>query len=93
MKNSAATFQRLINQTIHKIFPIVIVTYDIDICSNTWDEHINQMRMLSDKLTIANLVVNLVKSEFCKVYVQLLGHLVGHGQISPVTAKVEAIMN
>ena len=92
MKNSAATFQRLINQTTQDIPNCDSYIDDIDIYSNTWDEHINQMRMLFDKLTMANLVINLVKSEFCKVYVQFLGHLVGHGRISPVTAKVEAIM-
>ena len=92
MKNSAATFQRLINQITDNIEICDGYIDDIDIYSNTWSEHISQIRMLFNKLTVAKLVINLVKSEFCKVYVQYLGHLVGHGHISPVTSKVEAII-
>lgn len=92
MKNSAATFQRLINQVIDEIPNCDGYIDDIDIYSDIWKEHINQIRMLFDGLTRAKLVINLVKSDFCRVYVQFLGHFVGHGHISPVTAKVEAIM-
>ena len=37
--------------------------------------------------------MNLVKSEFGHVYVICLGNIVGQGQVRPVTAKVDAIVN
>ena len=43
------------------------------------------------RLREAKLTVNLVKTEFCHVRVEFLGHIVGHSCISPVAAKVEAI--
>ena len=50
------------------------------------------LRALFDRLIEARLTVNLAKSEFCKGTVQYLGHIVGQGQIRPVTAKIEAIL-
>ena len=45
-----------------------------------------------DKLSAANLTVNLEKSEFCKATVDYLWHTVGQGQVKPILAKVEAIL-
>lgn len=41
----------------------------------------------------AKLTTNLSKSEFDQAQVTYLGHVVGHGQVKPVGAKVEAIAN
>ena len=42
---------------------------------------------------MANLTVNLVKSEFCHATVEYVGYIVGQVQIKPVKAKVEAIVS
>ena len=42
-------------------------------------------------LSNAKLTVNLAKTEFCHATVTFLGHLVGHGQVKPLEAKVNAI--
>ena len=39
----------------------------------------------------ANLTVNLIKSEFCHAKVIFLGHVVGLGQVTPVTSKIESV--
>ena len=41
----------------------------------------------------ANLTVNLAKSDFCKATVEYLGHEIGQGQVKPVRAKIDAIVN
>lgn len=92
MKNSAATFQRLVNKTISGIEGCDGYIDDIDIYSDNFGEHVKQIRELFDRLSKAKLTINLVKSEFCKAYVVFLGHLVGHGFIAPVNAKVEVIL-
>ena len=39
------------------------------------------------------LTINLSKSEFGQAQVTYLGHVVGQGEVKPVSAKVEAIAN
>ena len=39
------------------------------------------------------LTINLSKSEFGQAQVTYLGHIVGLGEVKPVSAKVEAIAN
>ena len=46
---------------------------------------------LFQKLSEANLTVNLIKSEFCHTTVTYLGHVVGQGKVKPIKAKVEVI--
>ena len=61
--------------------------------SDTWEQHLGQVRSLILRLRDAELTVNLAKSEFGCVHIVFLGHLVGQGQIRPVDAKVEAVAN
>lgn len=49
--------------------------------------------MLLTRLNEADLVVNLSKCDFIKSQVHYLGYMVGHGQVSPPTAKVNAILD
>ena len=93
MKNSPATFQRLINM-------IMIIT-ELDNCkayiddaiiySEEWDQQINTIRELFERLSKAKLTINLASSEFCHATLTFLGHVVGQGQVKHVEAKVKAI--
>ena len=44
------------------------------------------------QLKQANLTVNLSKSGFVKAKVIYLGHVVGHGVVTPIKAKVTSII-
>ncbi|KAG7155718.1 hypothetical protein Hamer_G023870 [Homarus americanus] len=48
---------------------------------------------ISQRLADACLTINLLKSEFGHAKLVYRGHIVGFGEVSPVTAKVEAINN
>ena len=91
MKNAPATFQRMMTTVTQGIRNCRVYIDDIVLFHNEWDEHIRAMRVLFEKLTEANLTVNLSKCEFAKGSVVYLGHVVGNGKIKPVQAKVEAI--
>ena len=91
MKNSGCTFQRFTNQVIVGLKDTKVYVDDIIIYSETWEEHVAAVKALFIRLLEYGLTVNLVKSEFAKATVQFLGHIVGQGQVSPVTAKVQAI--
>ena len=91
MKNSSATFQRLVNNLVRDIDNCEAYVDDIVVFSKTWPDHIEQVKKLFDCLREANLTVNLVKTEFGKARVTFLGYLVGQGELKPIQAKVEAI--
>ena len=63
------------------------------VCSDTWDQHIKQIRAFLARIQETHLTVNLVKSEFCQARVVFLGHVVGQNEVTPVSAKVQAIAN
>lgn len=92
MKNSAATFQRLINQVIKGLDGCAAYIDDIVICSSNWVQHRSQVEAFFERLSEAKLTVNLKKSEFGKAQVVFLGHVVGQGKVRPAQAKVEAIL-
>jgi hypothetical protein len=93
MKNSPASFQRLMNQVLAGLTNCVAYIDDVIVFSDTWPEHIKHLSELFDRLVKANLVINLKKSEFAKATVTYLGHVVGQGQILPRQAKVQTILN
>nr|XP_054761448.1 uncharacterized protein LOC129267850 [Lytechinus pictus] len=93
MKNAPATFQRLTNQVIAGLDNCVVYIDDILVYSDTWNDHLDHLRALFDRLDKANLVVNLMKSEFAKAKVTYLGHVVGQGQVLPREAKIQAILD
>ena len=93
MKNSPATFQRMMNQVIADIENCEVYIDDIVIYSVDWQVHIKTIEKLFDRLSEANLTINLAKSEFGCAHLTYLGHVVGQGRVRPVHAKVEAVAN
>ena len=91
MKNSPATFKRLINMIITRLDNCKAYIDDAIIYSKEWDRQINTIREFFERLRKAKLTINLAKSEFCHATLTFLGHVVGQGQVKPVEAKVKAI--
>ena len=93
MKNAPATFQRMVNHLISDLEGCEGYIDDVIVHSESFDAHLLHIRSLFERLTEANLTVSLMKTEFCHAVVEYLGHVVGNGQVKPVKAKVEAILN
>lgn len=93
LTNAPSTFQRLINYIIQDLEGVYAYLDDIIVISDTWEEHLHRLSLLLDRLTRANLTINLKKSAFVQGTVCYLGHIVGGGHIRPKTANVEAILN
>ena len=91
MKNSPATFQRLVNNVICGLDGCDAYIDDVIIYSDSWSDHLQRIRKFFDRLGKAKLTVNLAKTEFCHATVTFLGHLVGQGQVKPLETKVNAI--
>ncbi|XP_051888858.1 uncharacterized protein LOC127579869 isoform X2 [Pristis pectinata] len=91
MKNAPATFQRMINSVIHGLKHTDAYIDDLVTGNDTWEDHISALERLFERLSKANLTVNLAKSEFGHATVTYLGYVVGQGKQAPVQAKVQAI--
>ena len=65
MKNSPATFQRLINMIIAGLDKCKAYIDDAIIYSEEWDPQIKTIREFFERLSKAKLTINLAKSEFC----------------------------
>ena len=89
MKNSQATFQRMMNKCLTALEGVGIYVDDIVIHSNSWSEHLK--RLEADRLAAANVTVNLTKSDFGHAKVIYLGHVVCMGKVTPVEAKIKCI--
>ena len=77
MKNSPATFQRLVNTAISGLDECDAYIDDVIIYNNTFEDHLQSIRNLFDRLSDANLTINLSKSEFCHAVVTFLGYEIG----------------
>ena len=91
MRNGPATFQRLMNRVFAGLDKTDVYIDDVVVSGATWREHLHQLRVLFERLSQANLTVNLDKCEFAQAAVTFLGHVVGQGKVLPLKAKVEAI--
>ncbi|XP_076038313.1 uncharacterized protein LOC143023610 [Oratosquilla oratoria] len=92
MTNAPATFQRLMNIITEDIPGCVTYLDDVVVYSDTWQDHLDRLTLLFDKLVSANLVLNLTKCEFVQAKVHYLGYVIGQGELAPPQAKVEAIL-
>ena len=79
MKNSPATFQRLINQVIAGIDGCEAYIDDIICFSDDWEKHLKIIYTLFERLSSARLTINLSKCEFACATLIYLGHVVGQG--------------
>lgn len=75
--NGPATFQRLVNKVLVGVPGYVAYLDDIIDYSSSRDDHIQQLRVVAERLSEANLTVNLAKSEFGQATDVYLGKLVG----------------
>ena len=91
MKNAPATFQHMISQVISGLEGCQVYIDDVIVYREDWEQHVKQLHASMNHLQEPQLTVNLVKMEFGHACVEFLGHVVGLGQVTPVSAKVEAI--
>ena len=91
MKNSPASFQRLVNTLTADIPNCEVYIDDAVIFTDSWEDHLQTIELFFKKLSDANLTINLAKSEFCCATVMYLGHIIGQGQVKPIDAKIKSI--
>ena len=89
--NAPATFQQRVNFVLAGVPNSSAYLDDLVIYSSEWSDHVNSLKVVCERLAAASLTLNLAKCEFGKATVTYFSKEVGHGQVSPVDAKVLAI--
>ncbi|XP_069063795.1 uncharacterized protein [Pleurodeles waltl] len=93
LKNTPATFQRLVNQVLAGL-ENVSATYldDITVFSSSWEDYLYHLREVLEALQRAGLAIKASRCQLGQGSVVYLGHQVGGGKVQPLWAKTETIL-
>ena len=91
--NAPATFQRLMNSILAGLQWTTCLVYidDIIIVGRTFDEHLNNLQHVFERLKQAGLKVQPHKCQFLQQQVTFLGHVISPNGISPDPAKTSKV--
>lgn len=95
LTNAPATFQRLMECVLAGISGEQCLTYldDIIVFSNTFQEHIQRLDAVLNRLRAANLKLRPEKCHFAQHQVRYLGHIISSEGVHPDPEKVAPISN
>ena len=88
-----ALFSELMNKVLQGIQHKFTISYldDLLIYSKTWDEHMEHIQVVFDRLREAGLKLKMSKCDFLKQEVNYLGHVVSASGVKPDPEKIRAI--
>lgn len=95
LTNSPATFQRLLDSLIGPEMEPYCFAYldDIIIVTSTFEEHLDWLHRVLDKIKNAGLKINNAKCEFCTSQVRYLGFIVDEKGLSVDPDKLSPVVN
>ena len=91
--NAPATFQRLMQSTMSEFIFNILLVYldDLLIYSNSFDQHLTNLRLVFQRLREIGVTLNPEKCQFVMPEVAFLGHKVSADGISTDPDKVAAV--
>lgn len=93
LRNAAQSFQRMIDEVLRGLDFVFAYIDDIFIASRNYDEHIQHIKSVFERLSKYDLRINAEKCEFAKSEISFIGHLVTPNGIKPLPEKVQAIVD
>jgi len=95
LTGAPATFQRLLDRLIGPEMEPHAFAYldDIVVVTQTFDEHLEWLKRVLDRIREAGLTINPEKSKFCRSQVKYLGFLVQKEGLTVDPDKTAAILN
>lgn len=91
---AASCFQRLVQKLLRGLESFSgAYQDDIVIYSENWEDHLLHLSQVFERIRSSGLTVKRSKCVIANAQVIYLGHVVGSGSITPIEAKVEAILN
>lgn len=93
--NSPSVFQAFVNDIFQDLLNQCVIVYidDILIYSDTWEEHIPQVRTVLKRLIHHQLYVKLEKCEFHQTSIAFLGYVISHEGITMDDKKVSVVLD
>ena len=93
LTNACATFQRLMNGVLDGLLGKCCLVYldDIIIFSNNAEEHLQHVKLVSQRLRNHNLKIKLSKCKFAQTQVEYLSHIISNGCIKPNPLKIASV--
>ena len=94
LSGSPGVFQNCMNAVLGDVrhFALAFV-HDIIVFSETFEDHIQHLDAVFDRLRKANLCLKIAKCEFMKKELNYLGHIISDKGISVDPPKVSAVQN
>jgi len=93
LRNASQTFQRHMDNIFRDLPFVCVYIDDILIASSSFDEHIQHLQSVLQRLSDHNLKVSASKSVFAEASVSFLGCTLSNKGIRPDAARSEAIIN
>jgi hypothetical protein len=95
LTNAPATFQRLMDQVLNDMLYQGVIVYldDINIYAKTFDEHLEKLEKVFQRLRAAGLKLGPDKCHFLQPKLEFLGHIVSEEGIMADPAKIEKVKN
>ncbi|XP_049882138.1 uncharacterized protein LOC126378061 [Pectinophora gossypiella] len=95
LRNAPATFQRLMDKFIHGLKAQCVLSYldDLIIRSNTFEQHLQDLKEVFEKLKLFKLRANREKCIFGCSKIKYLGHIIVPEGIETDEEKITAILN
>ncbi|XP_070579112.1 uncharacterized protein [Ptychodera flava] len=93
LKNAGATFQRTMEQCMDGLNMKICLVYldDIIVFSSTFEEHLDRLKVVMDRLEGYNLKIKHTKCQFFRDRVRYLGHVVSEDGVETDPEKVKAL--
>ncbi|KAJ1155242.1 hypothetical protein NDU88_007977 [Pleurodeles waltl] len=93
MKNTPATFQRLVNQVLAGLDEFSAAYLDdTAVFRSTWEEHLKHLCKVLEALQKAGLTIKASKCLIGQGSVVYLGHQVGSDQVVPLQPEIDTIL-
>lgn len=95
LHSAPATFQRLLDEVIGPEFEPYAFAYldDLIMVSKDFDQHLDLLKSVFQRLRNAGLQMNVEKCNFCQQKLKYLGHIVDENGISTDPEKVQSIVD
>ena len=93
--NAPATFQRDMDLVLSGLTWDICLVYidDIIVYSSTCEDHLQHLRRVLERFRLANMLIKLVKCNFCVEELPYLGHISQKQQVLPNPEKIRIIQH
>ncbi len=93
LTNAPAVFQRLMDKVLRGLAWKCCMVYldDVIVYSNTWEEHLEHLDLVLQRMADANITLNPKKCEIGQTVLKFLGHVISKEGIGPDMDRAAAI--